>query len=134
MQSAGRFIFCSVHIIRADHCTADHCRPSTELQVALYDGAEMLPSLSCSPSPLAILSSLSPLNIEGPVPSKAKGSDPLGAWLLAEVGREGQAKLHVEAADGCLRERSESVLKGSWDLVTRVIIKVTRLIITYNPN
>ena len=25
-------------------------------------------------------------------------------------------------------------LKGSWDLVTRVIIKVTILIITYNPN
>ena len=26
------------------------------------------------------------------------------------------------------------VLEGSWDLVTRVIIKVTILIITYNPN
>ena len=26
-----------------------------------------------------------------------------------------------------------SVLKGSWDLVTRVITKVTILIITYNP-
>ena len=25
-------------------------------------------------------------------------------------------------------------LKGSWDLVTRVINKVTILIITYNPN
>ena len=27
-----------------------------------------------------------------------------------------------------------SSLKGSWDLVTRVINKVTILIITYNPN
>ena len=27
-----------------------------------------------------------------------------------------------------------TILKGSWDLVTRVIIKVTSLIITYNPN
>ena len=26
------------------------------------------------------------------------------------------------------------VLKGSWDLVTRVIIRVTILITTYNPN
>ena len=26
------------------------------------------------------------------------------------------------------------ILKGSWDLVTRVIIKVTILTITYNPN
>ena len=26
------------------------------------------------------------------------------------------------------------LLKGSWDLVTRVINKVTILIITYNPN
>ena len=28
---------------------------------------------------------------------------------------------------------SKSLLRGSWDLVTRVIIKVTILIITYNP-
>ena len=26
------------------------------------------------------------------------------------------------------------ILKGSWDLVTRVIIRVTILIATYNPN
>ena len=26
------------------------------------------------------------------------------------------------------------LLKGSWDLVTRVIIKVSKLLITYNPN
>ena len=26
------------------------------------------------------------------------------------------------------------ILRGSWDLVTRVIIKVTTLICTYNPN
>ena len=30
--------------------------------------------------------------------------------------------------------RSSRLLEGSWDLVTRVIIKVTILIITYNPN
>ena len=30
--------------------------------------------------------------------------------------------------------RVQRVLKGSWDLVTRVIIKVTLLITTYNPN
>ena len=28
----------------------------------------------------------------------------------------------------------DPVLRGSWDLVTRVIIKVTILITTYNPN
>ena len=28
----------------------------------------------------------------------------------------------------------DTILKGSWDLVTRVITKVTILIITYNPN
>ena len=28
---------------------------------------------------------------------------------------------------------SKRLLRGSWDLVTRVIIKVTILIITYNP-
>ena len=27
-----------------------------------------------------------------------------------------------------------SLLKGSWDLLTRVIIRVTLLIATYNPN
>ena len=30
--------------------------------------------------------------------------------------------------------RMPGILKGSWDLVTRVIIKVTILINTYNPN
>ena len=37
-------------------------------------------------------------------------------WLLRRVGF-----------------RVEGLLKGSWDLVTRVINKVTILIITYNP-
>ena len=31
-------------------------------------------------------------------------------------------------------ESSFSILKGLWDLVTRVIMKVTILIITYKPN
>ena len=30
--------------------------------------------------------------------------------------------------------RVSGVLKGSWDLVTRIINKVTILISTYNPN
>ena len=31
-------------------------------------------------------------------------------------------------------DKSNGVLKGSWNLVTRVIIRVTLLITTYNPN
>ena len=72
----------------------------------------MLPSLSCSPSP-AVLSRAHRGN-RGAL-FQAKLSESLGAWLLAEIGREGQAKLHVEAADGCLRERSESVERGTSD-------------------
>ena len=30
--------------------------------------------------------------------------------------------------------RGLGLLKGSWDLVTRVMIKVAILIVTYNPN
>ena len=37
-----------------------------------------------------------------------------------------------ERAQGC--HMAQALLKGSWDLVTRVINKVTRLIITYDPN
>ena len=33
-----------------------------------------------------------------------------------------------------LRLAKPSLLRGSWDLVTRVISKVTILIATYNPN
>ena len=36
--------------------------------------------------------------------------------------------------DASLKRPPSRVLEGSWDLVTRVIIKVTILIITYNPN
>ena len=32
------------------------------------------------------------------------------------------------------RDSLDSLLKGSWDLVTRVMMRVTILITTYNPN
>ena len=45
------------------------------------------------------------------VPGKGDGSSAI--WCLGSLG---------------------TVLKGSWDLVSRVIIRVTLLITTYNPN
>ena len=43
-----------------------------------------------------------------------------------------QALPRREVGSGVIPHK-EPLLKGSWDLVTRVIIKVTILIITYNP-
>ena len=53
----------------------------------------------------------------------------LGPWLWS-LG------FSVTSFGGVCRSniRSLGLLKGSWDLVTRVIIKVTILIIAYNPN
>ena len=47
--------------------------------------------------------------------------------------------LSLELIDGAAscsngKQAVVSLLKGSWDLVTRVIVRVTILITTYNPN
>ena len=49
-----------------------------------------------------------------------------GKRLLCFVGSE--------SGLGGIGQPLRMLLEGSWDLVTRVIIKVTSLIITYNPN
>ena len=50
-------------------------------------------------------------------------------------GEEGSEVLRLRGSRGWARngKRGSRLLGGSWDLVTRVIIKVTILIITYNP-
>ena len=86
---------------RAHHCSAGSPRSSRQL---------WMEPRCCHLCPAALLR----LSLAEPIEGsralfQAKLSESLGAWLLAEIGREGQAKLHVEAADGGLREHSESV-------------------------
>ena len=59
----------------------------------------------------------------------------LSIWLSTYLSRIWAGVVRTSQADPLgKRSTCSSLLKGSWDLVTRVIKKVAILIITYNPN
>ena len=71
-----------------------------------------------------------------PPPKKKKNHQP-GACLCGSLaGRCCGIHLHLPPGEEdreCAYVLKDEVLKGSWDLVTRVINKVAIVIVTYNP-
>ena len=65
------------------------------------------------------------------MPHKESRKMSLGTW--ARPGPDRGLRADDQRFRGLGAKGFGRLLRGSWDLVTRVIIKVTILIITYNP-